>query len=114
MSSQLILKRNRSCTFPVFRTKLLDLADLNLILDHEIKSSKSSNMHLHSGTDLGVIVMSSMEALVGDWRIPKMLIGPRVIFSAFSTHKFIAAEKRMTEIVQPVTILTSRRCHDVV
>ncbi|KAH3789706.1 hypothetical protein DPMN_167893 [Dreissena polymorpha] len=36
--------------------------------------SKSSNIHLPSGTDLDVDVMSSMKALDGDWRIPEMLL----------------------------------------
>ncbi|KAH3886257.1 hypothetical protein DPMN_010259 [Dreissena polymorpha] len=51
MSFSLILKRNQSCTFLFFRTKLLDLTGMNFILDHEISRSKSSNIHLPSGSD---------------------------------------------------------------
>ena len=35
------------------------------------------------------------------------------MFSAVLAIKFIAAERRMTELVHPVTIPTSRRFHDV-
>ena len=111
MSSSLILKQNLSY-FPFCKMILIDFAGLNFILDHEIMCPRSSNIHLPSGTDLALTVMSSMKALVGGCRIPEIVTGPRLIFYAVLTIKFIAAEKRMTEMVHPVTIPTSRRCHD--
>ncbi|KAH3886258.1 hypothetical protein DPMN_010260 [Dreissena polymorpha] len=57
--------------------------------------------------------MSSMKALVGGCHIPEKVIVPRLIFSAVFNIRFIAAEKRMTEVIQPVTIQAMRLCHEV-
>ncbi|KAH3788148.1 hypothetical protein DPMN_166280 [Dreissena polymorpha] len=50
----------------------MDLAGLNFILNHVISRSKSLSIHLSSGTDLAVIAISCIKALVGGWRIPQM------------------------------------------
>ena len=65
-------------------------------------------------TVIVVSVISSMNALPGGWRTPDFIQGPLLFFSTDFTIIFIAAENRITDIVQPITIPTSKRCHAVV
>ena len=105
-----IEKRNLSAVLPFFMTNDLDLAGLNFILAHAISFSRLRRIHLLPMTDVVVTVRSSMYALIGGWRTPVFIIGPRHSISADFTIIFMARVKRVADSVQPVMIPLSSLC----
>lgn len=63
--SGMVQKEIQAVEEEVILTRLLDLDGLNFILIAMVSPTRSSKIHLPSGTDLVVSVRSSMEALTG-------------------------------------------------
>lgn len=82
-----MLKRNLSVTMPVFTTRDLDLAGLNPIPAHQISFSILRRIHLHHGADSVVTDRSSINDLIGGWRVTDL------------TSMFIAKANKVTEMV---------------
>lgn len=81
-------------------TIYLDFVDLKLIPAQPMSFSRPRRIHLHSGTDVVVIVRSSIKALMGGCRIPVLDRGPLHSTSATFTNTFKARANRITEIDQ--------------
>ena len=105
-----IEKRNLSAVLSFFMTNDLDLAGLSFILAHAISFSRLRRIYLFPITDVVVIVRSSMYALIGSWRSPVFIIGPRYSTSADFTIIIMARVKRVADSVQPVMIPLSNLC----
>lgn len=110
MSSSPILKQKRSWTWHFLRTRLLHFNGLNSILAPAMILHKSSGIHLPSGTDLTVIISSSINALTEVCLMPLARTTPLLSFSTALTRRFIAAENRITETIHPVTMSFSKHC----
>ena len=91
-----IEKRNLSAVLSFFMTNNLDLAGLNFILAHSISFSRLRRVHLLPITDIVVTVRSSMNAVIGGWRTPVFIIGPRHSMSAVFTIIFMTRVKKYT------------------
>ena len=85
---------------PFFNTMNLDLEGLKLILAQVMSFSSPCRIHLLLGTDVVVMVRSSMYALIRGCHTPDLVRGPLQSTSADLTTMF----KRTTEMVQPVII----------
>lgn len=91
-------------------SRLLDFSRLNSIFAALVSSTTFSKIHPPAGTDLAVIVKSSIVALIGTCWVPNKSTAPRLCFNAHLARNFIAAMNRITNIVHLVTILTSSLC----
>lgn len=92
-------KRCWSVIFPIFTTRDLDLAGLKFIWVQLMRHSRPYRIHLQPGTDVEVIVRSSINALIGCCYIPEFVNGPLHSTSADFTSIFM--ETSVTEIVHP-------------
>ncbi|CAF88673.1 unnamed protein product, partial [Tetraodon nigroviridis] len=85
-----------------------DFPGLKRMRAQVISLSKPWRIHRHP---IVVTVRSSMNALMGGWRMPDLVLGPLHSGSADLASMFMARANIITEMVHPVMIPLSSRCH---
>lgn len=92
---------------------LLDLVGLNCIRAYSMLLVNLPNNRLVQATVVVMVVMSSMNALIGGSRIPEANRSPPTTHFDALMITYIATVKASGEMVHPAIIPTSRHCHVV-